>query len=539
MGKSQLELYIEKATNENNVAEDWALIMDIIDQINQNNSEKEALRILTKRLNDRDPHIAIHTLSLLNACVKNCNKNFKLEVCSRVFIEAAKQFIMNTYHQKLSEKFASMIKSWCGEPEFQNDPALNLMQSLYIDLVRNGIDFGVDETAKTMKSSSTAKSVAQKEEEELAKAIALSLKESTSSQSLNKQQYKSNSASTSSSSSVKQESTNVSSLYGQINLNKRESERKKVKALYDFEAVEDNEITFKAGDILFVTDSSDENWWKGIDENRKEGLFPSNFVTADLEFEEEDYESNNSSKKVSFNDKVDEEPIEKNKQIHSNNVQILIDEKKIDDCIDLLQNADPTGEIQPDSQEMLQLEEQCYMMGPLIDQQLQKIDYKHAVLDDLNIKILEAFQMYNTLMKESITKTTGNYSNSFNPNIGGEQQQQNQQGGFIPFVAAPPQTPDANPYNLANQLNNFANYNMGGNMPMPTEQGQQNAAQAQGPSVNNNFQNNYASQPIMYGQQYGQQGQIPEASAQNNMAMPNTMPQGIQQQHYSNLSNNQ
>jgi len=90
--------------------------------------------------------------------------------------------------------------------------------------------------------SSTAKTVAQKEEEELAKAIALSLKESTSSQSLNKQQT----------SSFKKQDSNVASLYGSINLNKRESERKKVKALYDFEAVEDNEITFKAGDILIA-----------------------------------------------------------------------------------------------------------------------------------------------------------------------------------------------------------------------------------------------------------------------------------------------
>ncbi len=160
--------------------------------------------------------------------------------------------------------------------------------------------------------SSTAKTVAQKEEEELAKAIALSLKESTSSQSLNKQQT---------SSSKKQDSANVASLYGSINLNKRESERKKVKALYDFEAVEDNEITFKAGDILFVTDSSDQNWWKGIDQKNKEGLFPSNFVTADLEYEEEEYEANSSSKKVSFSDQVDVEHLDKQKK-----VQILIDE---------------------------------------------------------------------------------------------------------------------------------------------------------------------------------------------------------------------
>ena len=87
-----------------------------------------------------------------------------------------------------------------------------------------------------MKSTSSAKTAAQKEEEDLAKAIALSIKESTSSQSINKQ-----STSTSSNSKLKQE-TATSSLYGSINLNNRESERKKVKALYDFETVEDNDV---------------------------------------------------------------------------------------------------------------------------------------------------------------------------------------------------------------------------------------------------------------------------------------------------------
>eukprot|EP00475_Leptophrys_vorax_P031583 TRINITY_DN4786_c0_g2_i5.p1 TRINITY_DN4786_c0_g2~~TRINITY_DN4786_c0_g2_i5.p1 ORF type:complete len:847 (+),score=162.76 TRINITY_DN4786_c0_g2_i5:4209-6749(+) len=53
----------------------------------------------------------------------------------------------------------------------------------------------------------------------------------------------------------------------------------RVKALYDYTAQEDNELTFVAGDIVIVTVQDDSGWWQGkLEKNpTKEGLFPSNY----------------------------------------------------------------------------------------------------------------------------------------------------------------------------------------------------------------------------------------------------------------------
>ncbi|XP_073940635.1 GRB2-related adapter protein 2 isoform X3 [Castor canadensis] len=49
------------------------------------------------------------------------------------------------------------------------------------------------------------------------------------------------------------------------------------RALYDFEALEEDELGFRSGEVVEVLDSSNPSWWTGRLHN-KLGLFPANYV---------------------------------------------------------------------------------------------------------------------------------------------------------------------------------------------------------------------------------------------------------------------
>lgn len=104
---------------------------------------------------------------------------------------------------------------------------------------------------------------------------------------------------------------------------------RKVKALYDFEAAEDNELTFASGEIIYVLDDSDANWWTGYSD-RSEGLFPSNFVTADLN---EDIGSSDYEKKS--------ENVTSIEEILPKQDSVQIDETQIDRLLYLLHDSNP------------------------------------------------------------------------------------------------------------------------------------------------------------------------------------------------------
>ncbi|EZA52773.1 hypothetical protein DMN91_009304 [Ooceraea biroi] len=56
------------------------------------------------------------------------------------------------------------------------------------------------------------------------------------------------------------------------------NEGMKARALYDYQAADDTEITFDPGDVITHIDAIDEGWWQGLGPDGTYGLFPANYV---------------------------------------------------------------------------------------------------------------------------------------------------------------------------------------------------------------------------------------------------------------------
>ena len=147
----------------------------------------------------------------------------------------------------MCEKLRSLIKKW-AQNDFKDDKQLVLIPALYNKLKSEGMDFNSSDPPK--KSIQLPKNpdvvTSSQEEEDIAKAIEASLKETSPKTSVSSLPKVSGSL---------YPSVNSDSLSTPSKNPLPEKEPVKVRALYDFEAAEDNELTFKAGEIIIVSDN--------------------------------------------------------------------------------------------------------------------------------------------------------------------------------------------------------------------------------------------------------------------------------------------
>ncbi|GMR32050.1 hypothetical protein PMAYCL1PPCAC_02245, partial [Pristionchus mayeri] len=176
---------------------------------------------------------------------------------------------------------------------------------------------------------------------------------------------------------------------------------KRAFALYDFEAAEDNELSFKTGDEITIADDSNANWWRGRNERtRVEGLFPSSFVTTNP---------------AEINAEKTESRLPQSTPVAS---VVRIDEEQLLKCIALLEDCDPTGVI-PDPPELGQIEASSLAQAPLIDAALASVDRQSNALAQVDVAIRNVLALYDGAVQQA----------AYTPRYAPPPVQQMQQGG--------------------------------------------------------------------------------------------------------------
>ncbi|KAH7728060.1 Variant SH3 domain containing protein [Aphelenchoides avenae] len=359
--RSPYDDIVEKVTAETLTSENWALMMDICDRVSHEGTagSKQCLLSVKKRLNHRDPHVVLFALSLLDCLWNNCGTTFRREVSSKEFINELNYKATNS-NNVIGEKTRLLIKKWVDN-ECKKDTSLSLVETLYKNLLEDGFTFDSGPEKKMTKLPDDPNVVmSEQEEADIAKAIAMSLKESEKAPKA--QSYPSLSS-----------TTNVSAS------SRPKAAQRQVRALYDFEAAEDNELSFAAGDIIMVVDDSDPNWWRG-ESHRNAGLFPASFVTSELQQPRE---------------KPVEQPVQPQKQEEP---PVQIDENILLKCISLLDQCDP--ETSQDPPELAYYEQASMAQGPLIDQKLALIDKQHNMLAQIDVAIRDVLAAYDNAVQQ-------------------------------------------------------------------------------------------------------------------------------------------
>lgn len=91
-GGGTFERLLEKATSQLLLETDWESILQICDLIRQGDTQaKYAIGAIKKKLNDKNPHVALYALEVLESVVKNCGQTIHDEVASKQTMEELKE----------------------------------------------------------------------------------------------------------------------------------------------------------------------------------------------------------------------------------------------------------------------------------------------------------------------------------------------------------------------------------------------------------------------------------------------------------------
>ncbi|NXP45968.1 HGS kinase, partial [Heliornis fulica] len=122
--------FADKATSQLLLETDWESILQICDMIRQGDTQaKYAVSAIKKKVNDKNPHVALYALEVMESVVKNCGQTVHDEVANKQTMEELKEILKRQVETSVRSKILYLIQAWAHA--FRNEPKYKVVQDTY------------------------------------------------------------------------------------------------------------------------------------------------------------------------------------------------------------------------------------------------------------------------------------------------------------------------------------------------------------------------------------------------------------------------
>ncbi|XP_074081014.1 hepatocyte growth factor-regulated tyrosine kinase substrate isoform X3 [Macrotis lagotis] len=129
-GSGTFERLLDKATSQLLLETDWESILQICDMIRQGDTQaKYAVSSIKKKVNDKNPHVALYALEVMESVVKNCGQTVHDEVANKQTMEELKELLKRQVEVNVRNKILYLIQAWAHA--FRNEPKYKVVQDTY------------------------------------------------------------------------------------------------------------------------------------------------------------------------------------------------------------------------------------------------------------------------------------------------------------------------------------------------------------------------------------------------------------------------
>jgi signal transducing adaptor molecule len=358
---------VAKATDENLTSENWEYIMDVCDKVTTEDSgAKDAVASMIKRLAHRNANVQLYTLELANALSQNCGPKMHRELASRAFTDALLRLAgdRNT-HQQVKAKILERMQEWA---EMFKDPDLGIMKDQYYKLKTQNPNLHPPSAPQKSRLTDLDR---QKEEEELQMALKLSIQEKNGASQPKPSETVAATPGGSQPPQAAQPPVASGTTAATVS---------RVRALFDFQATEPDELTFRKGDIIAVLESAYKDWWRGLLKGQT-GIFPLNYV-----------------------EKLADPTVEELQREAQMEAEVFAEIKNVEKLLTLLSTS--TSELNGgDNEEITKLYHSTLAIRPKLIELIGKYSQRKDDFTQLNERFIKSCRDYENLLDASMTQT--------------------------------------------------------------------------------------------------------------------------------------